>query len=392
MQEIHATGSYFDGVSARPRPVRLRLTDRLEVSGEGIFHDWNLMDLRAAPTQPPVMRIGPVNGLGRVELSDATMAAVLPIRCPDLRKEEETGGGILRIVGWSVAAGISVLAAAIYGMPLLAGIIAPLVPDPVEAQLGAAVDNQIVTVLGRPPLCEEPAGKAVLDRLVARLAEAGNLPGKLTVSVRRHKTANALTLPGARIVVLSDIIAKAQTPDEFAGVLAHELGHVATRDPTRSLIQASGSSFLLSLVLGDLTGSTIIVAVGQAALSAGYSREAERAADAYSVAAMNKAGGNGAALAAILERVAKDSDTDETAFLRSHPFTRERAATIRALAGQEAEGRHIMSDADWASLRAICAGGGKAAEPPASGRTAPRKPEDPRPKPSEAPPTRSEPI
>ena len=375
-QEIVARGSYFDGVSARAYPVTLRLGDRLAVSGTGIAQDWNLMDVRATETLPPLMRIGVVGSHARVEFEDATLAAVLPTHCPDLRKSEDGTRGALRIVLWSIAAGLSVLAAAVYGMPMLAALIAPLVPDAVEAKLGEAVDGQIVGLLGKPPLCEEPAGKTVLDRLVARLAEGQGLPPGLSVVVRRHKTANALTLPGARVIVLSDIIAKARTPDEFAGVLAHELGHVAARDPTRGLIQTSGSSFLLSLILGDLTGSTIIVAVGQAALSAGYSRAAERAADAYSVALMTKAGGNGAALAGILERVAKDG-SESGAFLRSHPFTRERAATIRALAGPDATSRHIMSDADWAALRGIC--------PPVpetdTGKTEPGKPKPDVPKP-----------
>lgn len=368
-----ARGSYFDGVSARPHPVTLRLGDRLAVSGAGIAHDWSLMDVRAAETLPPLMRIGVAGGQARVEFDDATLAAVLPTRCPDLRKAGDGTRGALRIVLWSIAAGLSVLAAAVYGMPLLAGLIAPLVPEAVEARLGEAVDRQIVSLLGKPPLCEEPAGRAVLDRLVARLTEGQGLPPGIGVAVRRHKTANALTLPGARVLVLSDIVAKAGSPDEFAGVLAHELGHVAARDPMRGLIQASGSSFLLSLILGDLTGSTVIVAVGQAALSAGYSRAAERAADAYSVALMTRAGGNGAALAGILERVAKDG-SESGAFLRSHPFTRERAAAIRALAGPEAGSRHILSDADWAALKGICpkAGSRPDAQTP---NPAPKEPE-----------------
>lgn len=364
MQEIVAQGRYFDGVSARPHPVTLRLGDRLLVSGEGVRQDWSLLDIRATETLPPLMRIGVVGGFARVEFEDATMAAVLPTRCPDLRRAEDGTRGPWKLVAWSVAAGLSVLAAAVYGMPMLASLIAPLVPEPVEAKLGQAVDGQIVRLLGDPPVCAEPAGRAVLDALVARLAEGSGLPSSLTVTVRRHGTANALTLPGARVIVLSDILAKAASADEFAGVLAHELGHVATRDPTRSLIQTSGSSFLLSLILGDLTGSTIIVAVGQAALSAGYSRDAERAADAYSVAAMNRAGGNGAALASILERVAKDG-AETGAFLRSHPFTRERAAAIRAQAGSDAATRHVLSEADWAALKAIC---------PPSAKPGPEKP------------------
>ncbi len=157
-------------------------------------------------------------------------------------------------------------------------------------------------------------------------------------------------------MLLSGLIARARSPDEVAAVLAHELGHVGHAIRPAALIQASGTSFLLSLVLGDLTGSTVIVAVGEAVLSAGYSREAERAADAYAVALMTRAGGNGAALADILERIAADDGPrGNLDLLRSHPLTAERATTIRALAGPGAAGRQILPADAWTALRGICA-------------------------------------
>ena len=326
------------------------------------------------------MRIGPAGASDRVEFSDAALAKALDGLCPDLHAGPAKGGGTLRLILWSAAAGASLLLLAIFGMPALAGILAPLVPESAENRLGAAVEGQIVTLLGKPPICDVPAGRAALDRMVAALAGTGALPANLRVAVRRSKTENALTLPGARVVVLSGLIAKAQSPDELAGVLAHEFGHVSVRDPTRALIQASGTSFLLSYVLGDLTGSTVIVGLSQAVLSAGYSRDAERAADAYSVAAMARAGADGAALAAMLERIARD-DADGVALLRSHPFTRERAAAIRAqaqaLASRSSIRGPILDAQDWAALKGICPQQDQA-KPPAG-----RKPDTPRPAPSQ---------
>ena len=374
MPPITASGRWFDGRSAAPHGVTLRLGERLEVTGLDIHRDWNLDDLRAGESQAPLLRLRIANEAGQVEVVDATFTAVLAARCPDLHKRPDTAGGTWRLVLGSLAAGIAILLTVAFGMPVAAGFLAPLVPDTVEARLGAAVEGQALDLLGDPPPCADPAGRAVLDRLVARLAADRGLPPDLAVSVRRHGTANALTLPGARVVVLSELIAKARSADEFAGVLAHELGHVALRDPTRALIQASGTSFLLSLVLGDLTGSTVIVALGQAALSAGYSRDAERAADAYSVATMQAAGGDAAALATMLERIARDDADSDPGFLRSHPFTRERAAAIRAMAGAGGSDRRILGEADWRALRRICPGVKEPATDPAPNlRQAPRR-------------------
>ena len=368
---LSCEATYFDGTSARPHPVRLRLTeDRLAIVGAGIHHDWSTLDLRAADAPEPLVRIGRVDSPIRIEIRDAAMAAALADRCPDLHRRARGEAGALRIVLWSLAAGAGVLLAALYGVPALATLVAPLVPSAVEARLGSAAEGQVVSLLGDALACEDPAARAVLDRLVARMVAGTPMPEAPRVGVRRHALANALTLPGARVVVLSGLLAKARTADEFAGVLAHEFGHVAVRDPTRALIAAGGTSFLLSLILGDLTGATILATLGQAAISAGYSRDAERAADAYGVAMIRRAGGDPAALATILERI--DDEPEDwgaaTTFLRSHPFTRERAATIRALAGPSADPRHILSDAEWDVLRALCG-----AAPTAAGGRAPRR-------------------
>ena len=356
---VEAEGRYFDGLSARPHPVRLRLDERFRITGGAVAKNWDPLDLRAADAPPPLMRVGPGHAPDRVEFADAALAAALAERCPDLHRREGAGG-TARLVLWSVAAGISVLLVALFGVPYVARLLVPLVPDTVEARLGAVVEPQVLRVLGHPPACTGEAGRAALDRLVARLVAArrpdGSLPADLAVSVRRHDMANALALPGARVMLLSGLIARARSPDEVAAVLAHELGHVRARDPTRALIRASGTSFLLSLVLGDLTGSTVIVAVGEAVLSAGYSREAERAVDAYAVDLMTRAGGNGAALADILERIAADDGPrGNLDVLRSHPLTAERATTIRALAGPGAAGRRILPADAWTALTGICA-------------------------------------
>ncbi|MEH3118599.1 MAG: M48 family metallopeptidase [Methylorubrum populi] len=355
METVSTTGTFFDGISARPRPVTLRLSYRLEIAGGDVSRDWSLLDLRAADAAPPQMRINHAQGPESVEFADAAFADALKARCPDLGRTEREGG-LTRLVLWSAAAGISVLLAALYGVPAASGVIAPLVPQAFEAQLGRSVDGQIVGLLGDPPLCDDAPARAVLDRLTARLAEGMALPVTPQVSVRRHAVANALALPGGRVILLSDIIAKAKDGDELAGILAHEFGHVAARDPMRSVITAGGTSFLLSLVLGDLTGSTVLVTIGQAAISAGYSRDAERAADAFAVGAVERAGGDGAALAAILERItdAEDEKPDAVSFLRSHPFTAERAARIRAMAGETPSGAGLLSEAEWQTLRGIC--------------------------------------
>jgi hypothetical protein len=106
---------------------------------------------------------------------------------------------------------------------------------PVEARLGAVVEPQVLRVLGHPPACTGEAGRAALDRIRPErsITRAPGSARAFAMSWRRTLTARSAG---------SD----------------PSVGHVRARDPTRALIRASGTSFLLSLVLGDLTGSTVI--------------------------------------------------------------------------------------------------------------------------------------
>uniref|UniRef100_UPI003342B708 M48 family metalloprotease n=1 Tax=Sandarakinorhabdus sp. TaxID=1916663 RepID=UPI003342B708 len=83
----------------------------------------------------------------------------------------------------------------------------------------------------------------------------------------------AMALPGGQVVIFDKLIADAQSPDELAGVLAHELSHIKARDSERALVRQLG----LSLLLQSLGGN--IGAGADTLLLLSSSREAEAAAD-----------------------------------------------------------------------------------------------------------------
>ena len=87
-------------------------------------------------------------------------------------------------------------------------------------------------------------------------------------------------------------------------MIAHEIGHVAHRDGTRSILQAAGLSFLFGMLLGDFTGGGVVVIAARKIVQSAYSREVESAADRYGVELMSKIGGDGRALGTILDRIA----------------------------------------------------------------------------------------
>jgi Zn-dependent protease with chaperone function len=200
----------------------------------------------------------------------------------------------------------------------------------------------------------EKAGRAALDRLIGRMERAAALPIPLKTAVVRKSDANAIALPGGHIYVFDGLIRQSRTPDELAGVIAHEIGHVAHRDGTRSLLQAAGLSFLFGMLLGDFTGGGLVVIAARTVVQSAYSREVEAAADLYGVSLMSGIGGDPKALGTILDRIAGKLEPGSKILL-DHPQTKDRILAINAAA--DASPSRIMpllTPAEWAALKRIC--------------------------------------
>jgi Zn-dependent protease with chaperone function len=266
------------------------------------------------------------------------------------------------VIAWTFAAAVSLGLVGVFGLPALADRIAPLVPLTIEHKFGLAVDAQVRSMLNpgtskRPFECGggeiEGPGRAAFDNLVKRLETAAGLPIPLKVAVVRRSEANAIALPGGHIYVFQGLINRARSADELAGVIAHEIGHVANRDGTRSVLQAAGLSFLFGMLLGDFTGGGVVVIAARSVMQKAYSREVETAADRYGVRLMAKVGGDVRAFGSILGRIA--GGTPGVAFLQNHPPTKDRIAAVNAAADTSPPAHQpLLTPAEWADLKRIC--------------------------------------
>jgi hypothetical protein len=72
--------------------------------------------------------------------------------------------------------------------------------------------------------------------------------------------------------LLNGLLQKAQSADELAGVVAHEMGHISHRDHTRMMVQRGGASFLVGLLWGDITGSAAVIFVTRTLFEVSYSQ------------------------------------------------------------------------------------------------------------------------
>lgn len=363
-----ATGRYHDGRVATGRAV----VATLEADGVAIADAdgaavafWPAAGIRLLdrPSGGRALRLaGGAEGHERLTLDDGRALAELRRLCPALGRAPGDGRAMRRLVLPLLAAALLVTGTIVFlALPWGTRIVVTLVPWQAELRMGTALRDALITQLAamtrrpeRPGIvCADPAVDAVLAPLAARLATAGGLPVTPRVTVVALPFANAFALPGAQVLVTGQLLSEAAGPDELAGVVAHELGHVAARHGLQRLVRSAGFGIIVGLLVGDPVGIGFSAAAAHTLLEGAFSREDELAADRFAVEALNRADIEGAPLASFFDRVAARTGAAENVFalFLTHPPSAERAALIRA----RATGRgNAMSLEDWRRLVAAC--------------------------------------
>jgi Zn-dependent protease with chaperone function len=189
-----------------------------------------------------------------------------------------------------------------------------------------------------------------------RLSTAGGIEMPVRAEVLDTPVPNAFALPGGRVYLFSGLLAKANDPDEIAGVMAHELGHVRHRDNTRNMIYSGGTSFLVGLLFGDVTGSGALVFASRSLITASYSREAEQNADNFSIDVMHKLGRPTKPMGDLIFRITGNQGDKALSILANHPLTEDRLKHLTE-EDRPASGPPLLSAQEWTALKAVCKSG-----------------------------------
>lgn len=173
-----------------------------------------------------------------------------------------------------------------------------------------------------------------LGRRLASDVRTGPYPYRFTLV--RDASINAFALPGGPVYIHTGLVEAAANEAQLAGVIAHEISHVAMRHGTN---QASRASLLEipAMVAGGALGPSVGAQTGQLGLSLGlssvllsYSRNAEREADALGARLMAEAGYDPVEMAAFFETLQADGGSRGPEFLSSHPSPGNRIEAVRA--------------------------------------------------------------
>ncbi len=174
-----------------------------------------------------------------------------------------------------------------------------------------------------------------IGQKLSKQPEAGGYPYSFTLL--NDKNVNAFALPGGPTFVLTGLIASADNEAQLAGVLAHEISHVALRHGTNqaskaNLIQLPAMLAGAMVGNGSLLGQLTQVGIGLGANSVllKFSRSAESQADELGAHIMAGAGYNPIEMARFFEKLQAQSGSGGLQFLSDHPNPGNRVKAVEA--------------------------------------------------------------
>jgi Zn-dependent protease with chaperone function len=347
---------FYDGQTAVGRDVAVRLvagTIEILAADRRLIARWPLAKVTAQGSLGDDAAVTLSCGTSpeaRLRLDDADAVARLLERLPKTAKTDRFDAK--RVAGWS-GVGLAVLGLAAFAVHSLPELAAPLLPFETKRAIGEAVARSMF-----PPdkHCDSTARLAPLEALAEELRLAAGIEHPIHLIVVDYELVNAFATPGGVVVITRGLIEDADDPDEVAGVLAHELGHVQHEHPTQGMLRNLGISALLQFLTGgtDLEG---LANAGGILAFLSYSRAAEEEADRTAIEMLDATGINADGLSRFFTRLEEEEEASGIAdlipgWLSTHPpTTARREATARAATGIVA-----LSDVDWQALQSVCTG------------------------------------
>jgi predicted Zn-dependent protease len=239
------------------------------------------------------------------------------------------------------------------GYPLVNRAIVAIIPDNWAIRAGDLVVDSLYQQY-TSDTCENPQGNAALEKVTAAL-KIEDLPYPVRVEVVDNPMVNALAAPGGRVVIFNGLLQQADTPEEIAGVLSHEIGHVYYQHPMQGLVNVMGFSIIGSFLGGDAASIAIV------GLSLSYSREYERDADDLALVILKNNNISAEGMLDFFERHEKIKEENAIAeiadMFSTHPLTKDRIKLFRDhIKNKEVELKkgQLLDKREWQNLVNIC--------------------------------------
>lgn len=205
-----------------------------------------------------------------------------------------------------------------------------------EIQLGRQHARRINN---RLRIVEDPVIAEYVNRLGQNIGRNSDVKVPLEIRVVEDPQINAFALPGGFFYVNTGLIEFARDESELAGVMGHEIAHIAgrhsTRQMSRNYLISMTAETLLRAYGGNNAETTVAIIAANVALPLTFlkfSRDFEKKADLLGLQYLYKAGYDPLGMVAFFERLSAEERSKRRplpAFFRSHPLSAKRVKLVQ---------------------------------------------------------------
>lgn len=211
-----------------------------------------------------------------------------------------------------------------------------LIPQGTEIQIGMEAAAEIET---EERVLSDTYIQHYMNRLGQKLVQNSRRPDiAYQFKVIDSDEINAFALPGGFIYVNRGLIAEASNEAELAGVISHEIGHVAAKHGAKRMTKMLALQLGMAVFweLSDKERDTQLKLLVANAIATGFllknSRDNERQADDLGTETLYKAGYDPIAMAHFFDKLGREySPSRVEVFLSTHPSPGERAKNVEWL-------------------------------------------------------------
>ena len=202
------------------------------------------------------------------------------------------------------------------------------IPIEWEQKLGESANRDFLAQ--QDVMKEGPAVAAVKEMTQRLTSRVTHNPYTFDVTVVKSDVVNAFALPGGYVVVFTGLMKKAESGEEVAGVLSHEVNHVLQRHGLDRIVKTLGLVAVVTILVGDPQGlAGLMKQVGLELVTLKFGRAQETEADLTGLQLLQRAKIDPAGMIRFFERLS-ERDQGRTEWLSTHPMSATRAERLKA--------------------------------------------------------------
>lgn len=254
-------------------------------------------------------------------------------------------------VVWGLVGGtiLVVMLSLWFGSDVLVELAVNRIPVEWEQKLGESAYREFLT--GQDVMKDGLAVGAVKEMTQRLASHVPHNPYRFDVTVVKSDVVNAFALPGGYVVVFTGLMKKADSPEEVAGVLAHELNHVLQRHGLERIIKQLGFVAVVSIVLGNPPGlGGVMKQLGIELMTLKFGRAQETEADTTGLDLLHRAKVNPEGMITFFQRLA-EKDDGRVEWLSTHPMSSARADHLKARLAEMPKQTSEPFSFEWAKVR-----------------------------------------